>query len=508
MNKYIKSIFINSFILLSIVLLFGSCSKLLDKEPLDQISSGAFWKTQDDANMALAGVYARLNNGTFNYSQSMLDILGGDANEAVSGQGGGQGYRLLAEGEMLPTSGGVISSIYSNCYAGISSCNFFIENIDRVAISDDIKNRYKGEVLFLRAMFYFKLTNFYGGVPLYTKTVTIDEAKVKQSTKQEVITQVLGDLNFAIANLPNTTYAGHAVKGSALALKAQVLLFNQQWSEAAEAANQVIQDGKFSLYSNFRDLFLAVGQTGNPEIMFSTKYLNPDYSSQQDIELSWHAILNPRQEFVDAFECTDGLPITSSPLYNPANWKKNRDPRLALTVRPFGEPATNASGKLVYFQENNISGSGWEPLKGINIEALPVDYSTKSEQDWILMRYAEVLLMYAEAKNEVSGPDASVYNAINAIRQRPGINMPPIPSGLTKDDVRERIRHERRVELGMEGRRYDDIKRWKTAETYIPTLVDPGGTHRVFNPAKNYLFPFMQSEIDVNPGLTQNPGYN
>lgn len=506
MNRYIKNSF-RSFLIFSMALSLGACSKLLDTEPLDQISSETFWKTQDDADRALAGVYARLNCATFNYSQAMLDIMGGDANEAVSGQGGGQGYRLLAQGNILPTSGSIVSGIYSDCYNGISSCNFFLENIDRTPISADVKNQYTGEVRFLRALFYFKLTNFYGGVPLYTKMITIDEAKVAQSTKEEVTAQIISDLDFAINNLPNTPYAGHAVKGAALALKAKVQLFSQQWAEAAQTANQVIQDGKFHLYDNYRNLFLAIGQTDNPEIMFSTKYLNPDYSSTQDIELSWHAILNPRQELVNAFECTDGLPISSSPLYDPANWKKNRDPRLALSIRPYGEPGINSAGQVVYFQENNISESGWEPLKGINVDALPVDYSTKSEQDWILIRYAEVLLIYAEAKNEAAGPDISVYNAINTIRARPGINMPPLPADLSKDQMRERIRQERRVELSLEGKWYDDVKRWKTAETYIPSLVDPGGTRRKFDPARNYVFPFPQSEIDVNPSLVQNPNY-
>lgn len=504
MNRYI----INSFLIFSIALSLGACSKLLNKDPLDQISSETFWKTQADADMALAGVYARLNCSSFNYSQMMLDIMGGDGDEAVSGQGGGSGYRLLAEGNILPTSGSIVSSIYSDCYKGISSCNFFLENIGRAPITDDVKNQYMGEVRFLRALFYFTLTNTYGGVPLYTSMVTVDEAKVPQSSKEEVTAQIISDLDFAIGNLPNTPYAGHAVKGSALALKAKVQLFNKQWAEAAETANQVIQDGKFQLYGNFTNLFLAAGQTDNPEILFSTRYLNPDYSSTQDIELSWHAIMNPRQELVDAFECTDGLPITTSPKYDPSDWKKNRDPRLAMSIRPYGEPAINAAGQKVYFQENNVSGSGWEPLKGIDVEALPVDYSTKSEQDWILLRYAEVLLIYAEAKNEaIAMPDNSVYNAINSIRARPGVDMPPLPAGLTKEQMRERIRQERRVELALEGKWYDDVKRWKTAETYIPTLVDPGGTRRKFDPAKNYVFPFPQSEVDVNPALVQNPNY-
>ncbi|MDD4190580.1 MAG: RagB/SusD family nutrient uptake outer membrane protein [Mangrovibacterium sp.] len=113
--------------------------------------------------------------------------------------------------------------------------------------------------------------------------------------------------------------------------------------------------------------------------------------------------------------------------------------------------------------------------------------------------------MHGEAKNEATGPDASVYEAVNQVRAR--VDMPPVPGGLTKEEMRERIRHERRVELALEGVRWGDVKRWKTAEVYIPTLVDPGGTRRAFNPAKHYLLPFPQSEMDINDALEQNPGY-
>ncbi|MEO6000481.1 MAG: RagB/SusD family nutrient uptake outer membrane protein [Chitinophagaceae bacterium] len=511
MNKYIKNIAVKSSIIGFITLFFTSCEKgFLNKNPLTQISSPTFWKTQGDADMALAGCYARLNCNTFNYEGNMaLDIMAGDANEGAQSLGANS-TGTFALGQIESTSGGLLANVYNDCFRGIATCNFFLENIDKVPVTDAIKTQYKGEARFLRALFYFTLTDFYGGVPLYTKLVTIDEAKVKQSTKEEVMVQVVADLDMAIASLANTEYqtAGHAVKGSALALKSRVLLFQKDWAGAAASANQVMTDGKFSLYNNYKNLFLTVGQNVNPEIMFSTRYLNPDNFSQQDIRIEWHAIWNPRQELVNAFECTDGLPITTSPLYNPANWKLNRDPRLLLTLKAFSDPAVKASGQVVPYAYNGGSTTGYEPTKGADVEALPVDYSTKSEQDWILLRYAEVLLNFAEATNEVSGPTVAVYNAINLVRGRPSINMPPIPAGLTKDSMRTRIWNERRVEFGMEGRRYSDIRRWKLAETYINSLVEPGsGVRRVFNPAKHYLWPFPQSEIDVNKNLMQNPGY-
>ncbi|MGR3303747.1 MAG: RagB/SusD family nutrient uptake outer membrane protein [Candidatus Scalindua sp.] len=498
MKKYImnniKVIYIVVFAL-SIM----SCEDFLDKNPLDKISSESFWTNEMEVDMALAGVYARLYQGTFGHKDASWDVMAGDAYGTVLN---------LSQGNIESTSGSLVSSIYDHCYKGISSCHFFLENIDQAPVDASVIKRYQAEVYFLRALFYFTLTETYGGVPLYTSSVSVDEAMVKQSSKEAVIDQVLADLEFAIANLPDVQYTdGHAVKGSALALKTRVLLFNDRWSEAATVANQLIQGGKYSLFNNFRTLFLVEGQASNPEIIFSTRYIEPDINHRLDIRFAWHGILNPMKELVDAFECTDGLPITSSPLYDPANWRLNRDPRCLMTVKAYEDEVVNSAGQTVGFAYNNL-GNGYNAVKYCNWDELPIDYSTTSNQDWIHLRYADVLLMYAEAQNEASGPDASVYDAINEVRARPSVNMPPIPAGLSKEEMRQRIRDERRVELALEGLRWSDVRRWKTAEDYIPTLVDVGGIPRNFDPSKHYLLPFPQSEMDINEELDQNPGYN
>jgi len=458
----------------------------LDKNPLDQISSETFWNTEEEVDMALAGVYARLRGFPFTHKDGSFDVMGGDAYGTVTS---------LSQGNIEPTSGSLVDQIYGACYQGISTCNFFLGNVEESPLDASKLNSYKAEVLFLRAMFYFTLTDHYGGVPLYTNYVTVDEALIKQSTKEEVVAQVLSDLDFAIANLPDVAYSdGHAVKGSAQALKARVLLYNERWSEAADAANQVISGGKYSLFDNYRTLFLTEGQANNPEIIFSTRYLAPDITHNLDIRFSWHGVLNPNQILVDAYECTDGLPITSSPLYDPSNWRLNRDPRCLMTIKAYEDKVINSAGVEMEFNYNNV-GNGFNPVKYCNWDVLPIDYSTISEQDWILIRYAEVLLTYAEAKNETSGPDASVYSAVNQIRARVGVEMPPLPEGLSKD-------------LALEGFRWSDVRRWRIAEDIIPNIVDVGGAKRKFDPGKHYLLPFPQSERDINPNLDQNPGYN
>ncbi len=506
MNNYIKSNLIKNCIVGCFLLVFSACQKL-DLNPLDQVSQQTFWTSESDADAALAGVYSRLNSAPFKFNMIFYSVLGGDANQ--SGLSGSGGINDLARGLITPTSGNLVTSIYADCYRAIATCNIFLENIEKPPMNEATRELYRGEVLFLRALFYFRLQDFYGGVPLLTSSIkSVEETDVAQSSREQVRAQIHADLDQAIQKLPDAPYAGRAVKASALALKARMYLHEENWTQAASTAKQIMSDGKFKLSDDFKNLFLHYGQDDNPEILFSTRFLAPDNISEQDIQIQWWGIINPRQELADAFETTDGLSITDpNSIYDPNDIWANRDPRMRLTLKDFDEPAVKASGEVIGYDYNNPSSTGYEPDKFVDVEELPVDYSTLSHHDWILLRYAEVLLNYAEAQNEASGPDQSVYDAINTVRSRPGIDMPDLPTGLSQDEMRKRIRNERRVELALEGLRYSDIKRWRMAETYIPTLEMPGGDFRQFDPSKHYLFPFPQSEIDLVPSLSQNPGY-
>lgn len=490
------------FIFVTILLLLGSCEKdLLEKYPHDKLSSETFWETEEDLETGLAGVYnVMVNRGAMNFGRCLWDGLSDI----------GYGYGSINQGLIEPTSGGLITSIYNQCYEGISRCNIFLENSEKVDVSDQIKMKYQADVYLLRAHFYFTLTEFYGGVPLYTEPPTIEEAIVPKSTKQTVVDQILSDLDVAIANLPDEKYSGRAVKASALALKAKVLMHQERWEEAANMAYQIISSKKFSLYDDFKNLFLKYGQDDNPEILFSVRYLLPDngnFAGNGSPEHLWahsHA-LSPIDRYVESFQCTDGLPISESPLYDENDIYKNRDPRLFETVIDFeryrekGEPIG---------QTGETWQTDWSIEKMVDWNTMPVSWAQQSEQDYILLRYAQVLLIYAECRNEASGPDQSVYDAVNEVRTRPSVDMPPLPEGLDQSAMRESIRNERKWELGMEGLRYWDIKRWKTIETVLPTILDPSGLYRKFDPTKHYLWPFSVREMDTNPLLDQNPGYD
>jgi hypothetical protein len=362
----------------------------------------------------------------------------------------------------------------------------------------------------------------FGGVIIYRNyPTTLDAVKIAKSTKAQVYTFIEEDLDFAIANLPDVKYNGHAVKGSAQGIKARVLLTQQKWADAATLLQQIMTNaaGKFGLSNNYASIFKTAGQATaavNQEIMFSTQYLAPTIPQRtspgaagMDIELGWYSLMQPYKNLVDDYEMTDGKSITESPLYNAATPYLNRDPRLDLTIKLPGEvwknPTTNVNWTGSY-----VPATGFITEKYVDLTRAPftTTTATSTDQDYVHLRYADILLMYAEAKNEASGPDATVYAAIDLVRARPGIGMPPTDQVKygTKETLRDYIRHERRIEFALEGQRYNDLKRWNIAHIKLPTLVTPANVPLKFE-TKNYVLPFQQSELDNNPQLVQNDNY-
>lgn len=505
----------NIYFLLILFVAAVSCSRdKLDLNPYDSLSTGTFWKTERDATMALTGCYNTLLGSYFNmdnfqqwdsYSDNSWDW-----NNAV-------GARSAMTAPANPTTGGLITNFYNDAYNKISICNYFLANIESVQVEESKIKRWKAEVLFLRAFYYFHLTAFYGGVPLILEPYAVSDALLPKSSKEQVVQQIHADLDQAIQDLPDMAYHdGHVVKGTALLLKSKLFLYNEKYPEAASAAQQIISSGIFELYPRYNELFLNAGQgADNKEIMFSVKYLAPNFENNSTLRYGWWMSVLPFQNLVDDYECTDGLPIGSSVLYNPSSPYQNRDPRLAQSIMlpgsAYGFPGDGApdwdqripllTPPLKYNMRKYV-----DPAK------TTVDEGNRCENDVVLMRYADVLLTFAEAQNEAAGPSADVYNALNAVRARS--NMPAAeddPSALTKDGLREKIRRERRIELAFEAQRLLDLKRWKIAGERINAIdLSQAPVQYVFQP-HNYLWPFPQSEADYysnNGGdLGQNPGY-
>jgi hypothetical protein len=262
------------------------------------------------------------------------------------------------------------------------------------------------------------------------------------------------------------------------------------------------------LFADYRGLFMQENE-GNSEVILDVQYKQPEFTHSNDIQFDQFNSFAPTQNLIDEYDLVDGRSIRDSPLYDAAKPFENRDPRLKNTVIYIG---SQFKGKTVIATTYPQTGYGLK--KGTtyrDTEASPAGkVDNISDLNVILIRYAEVLLTYAEAQNEVAGADASVYAAVNQVRKRAG--MPDIPSGLTQAAMRERIRHERRIEFVGEGLYYFDVKRWKTADVelnaevtnYLGKVVD----NRSFNPQRDYLWPVPTTALQTNPNLTQNPNYN
>ena len=498
-----------------------ACTKdFLDRNPPDSVSTEIFWASEADTRSALAGVYTRLQQNFLGYERIYLDGLSDNAwlwdntNQAQMAN--------MTTGSLSATTGGALNNMYSSPFRAIASCNYFLDNVDKAPVSDALKTSYKAQVRFIRALSYFDLVQGWGGVPIYDKfPATLTEANIPKSTKEQVYTFINTDLDFAIANLPDEKYNGYAVRGSAQGLKARVLITQQNWPEATTLCQQIMTGaaGKFALSNNYAALFTTAGQNNtavNTEIMFSTQYLGPSIPQRtspgaggMDIELGWFSLMQPYQDLVNAYEMRDGKSITESPLYNPATPYANRDPRMDISIKIPGETWVNPTNNTPW-TGSYTSFTGFLVQKYVDLSRAPFTNATatQTDQNYIHLRYADILLMFAEAKNEVSGPDESVYNAIDAVRGRTGIAMPPTDRVKynTRESLRDYIRHERRVEFAFEGQRYNDLKRWNIAHIKLPTLTTPANIPLRFA-TFNYLLPFQQSELDNNPQLVQNDGY-
>ena len=504
------------------IFIIGGCSDYLDKQPLDQISSSTFWKTKSDFNMALTAIYglnttgASWDNppgGVFAYHMSNWDNL----TDNSYGQHNYFNTKSIVTGDISPTTGGYVSLVYSLSYQAIARINIFLKQLSAYTgtdMTDAEKKAAEGEVKFLRAYYYFQLYCAYGDVPLVTEPLTLENQLQPKVTSDKIYAQIISDLDFAIANLKTVPYysnSGHAAKTTAQALKARVLIYQAYGSTGTPDAGLLGQVKnlcqeimpQYALSPVFENVFQDKGQAGNKEIIFSVNYLAPDNVPAYGIDLicgDW-IFVSPLRSFVDAFECSDGLSWGTSPLTDTANPFNNRDPRLNKTV--FVDYVDWGGGNVYHPSNSRPTGYGVKTF--LCPENTPYTYSTLSQQDVVIIRLAEVLLMYAEAQNEIAGPDASVYQVMTDLRARVG--MPSYPAGLTKDQMRERIRHERRIELAFEGLRYFDLKRWHIAGTVLNNVKDGMIGYKWED--KFYHWPLTQEEIDKSQGaLVQNPDYN
>ncbi len=520
--------------LLALVLLtslFSCKENLLNPVPNDRISTSIFWKTETDALLAANAAYSYLWGQNLFALDGVTDI--GHTNEVFN-------VNSFVESGSYDASNSRVTAEWTNAYTGIATVNDFLENVDRVTTTNTaLIERLKGEMRFLRAYHYVNLAGLYGGVPIVTKTLSTGEAKqLKRDDVDKVWDFAAAELTAAAAALPATYPAadkGRITKGAALALLSRANLYAGRFQPAATAASEVMTLG-YDLYPNYGKLFTYAAEN-NVEVILDHQYVNSAGLSNnvfaQMAPYSQKTSGNtfvPTKKLADSFGMKNGLSISDPASgFDPRDPYKDRDPRLGFTMFVSGDPLPSGSA----FRPEPNSGTtdavgntylasttGFVLKKYIN----PEDFATPgiSGINIILIRYAEVLLNYAEAKIELNQLDQSVYDAINKVRNgRQDVKLPSIASGLAQTDLREIVRHERMVELAFEGTRLFDIRRWKTAEKVMPgsvfgmTWLDGSNLktiqvqafERVFKPNRDYLWPIPQKELDLNAGLTQNPGW-
>ena len=492
----------NIFLLL-ILGIFFSCEDYLDKYPNYKPSAEGYFINEKAAQESRIGLYTRFSS-LYTDNRYQLDATV----DQLHAQYDWGAAASINRGIVAPETGGVIWSLYADGFWAIAAANDHIANVSGMAdnlFSDLTKEHYLADARFIKAFNYFYMTEAYGGVPLYKEKVeTIDGHKIKQSSKAEIVEYILQDLDLAIEALPTQSYNGYINKGAALALKAKIHLANGQWQQAADAAEEVINSGVFDLDPDYFNLFIKKGQAGSQEIIFASEYQYPERAHSLTRTLVHSSGGTPRQEFVDSYLMADGLPLGVSPL-DGSNYQ-NRDPRFELSIYPENHDWYDASGNQVKYEPTQ---TGWYIKKYFDRDLTDensIHIHGTSEQSIIHLRYADVLLMYAEAKHKLGQFNQSVYDeTIKLIRDRVGMGNVDV-SGMSDTEKMELIMYERNVELAFEGQRRFDLLRWGILGETIQSLTDPVGLTITWED-HFAVWPFVYSELNLNPNLDQNNGY-
>ncbi len=544
-SSYSSKTILLFFVLCVINILEGCVS--LNKDPLDSLSTGTFWKTENDAMLGLTGVY-RVAGGV---QQSNFDLWSQLAClylfEATTDNGFEKDNQVTDfNNGSLASTYDPVRALWANTYTHISRCNNFIDNVDGVQMNPDKMAGMKAEVKVIRAYDYFNLYFFWGDVPLTTHVLTVNEANnIPRSSKAEVADFVIKELQEAIPLLPVTrpdSERGRITKGAALAILGRVMMAEKQWDKARDAYKQIMDMGVYVIDPHFKSIFEEKGEASKEHILVSVRmpdvYGTPMLRGCHGFDFGgWHWF-SPYNELVEDFECSDGKPITESPLYDSENPYANRDPRLYKTIGING--LTVFKGKM-YVSHPDSSAVKYQdqvtrrPWSGYLLHKFSdADYEGNIVQyggDFPMIRYAEVLLSYLESCIESGYPVTQdlLNETINKVRGREEIQMPPV----TETDVTKLttiLRRERRVELAWEGLRLYDLFRWRIAHvklkgTFTGMKVCPASQAANYSTVKvdskgyyfceetnfreniDYLWPIPQTERDVNPNLTQNPGY-
>lgn len=464
-------IYITGIIVLSI---FTSCSKKLDINPITSRAATTYYSTEKEMESAVIGAYAQLQNPGL-YGLDLIgvgEIPGEDTFEEIAANDGGRFGQL--DDFSTNAENDLVNDIWRESYEGILRTNTVLGRIGAIAYEDEaVKNSRIGEMQFVRALLYFNLVRLYGDVPLVIKETENPILFFGQgrTPAEQVWEQIEDDLKKAIQNLPVEKESGRPAKGAAKALLADVYMNRGNNNEAVILLSEVVNSGKYILMPSTADVF-SLENEGNQEILFEVQYASG---------------INGNSE----------------------------GERAASQFRPSGTTA-NAKGHNLpsedfvgLYEEGDTRATHYV---GIDAEANPFYFSTKyvvsptgandGESDHIIIRYADVLLKYAEALNE-TGQTNQAVTYLNMVRNRAGLDHTAVSS---QPDVRAAIEMERRFELIGEGHRWFDLKRTGKAASTMNAWFESVGKPVVIDENKLVL-PIPQSQIDTDPAIVQNPGY-
>jgi starch-binding outer membrane protein, SusD/RagB family len=551
-------------------LVITSCdSDLLDTKPTT-LTDDAIWKDPSLTEAYIINLYTgiRLTEKEANQTERYIGFGRGFhwalyaslTDEAVYSNDD-QTY-LVQRGQLSPSNYGWTSTVWGRRYRGIREANMALSRISETPISDARRAILNAEIRFVRAFRYFDLLKGFGGVSLVGDRVTqlTDDFSelYERASIDETVAYIVSELDAVIEALPDEPATdwqrGRATSSAAMALKSRVLLYAasplytgannvSKWQAAATAAMDVIALNKFSLVTNlaadpaenYRRLFISPPTS---EDIFFREYTSTSPSMAMERMNApngyggWGGNC-PMQNLVDDYEMNNGLPIMAPGSgYNEQNPYVNRDPRFYATILHNGA-AYRGRTVETFLPSGKDSPDGNEPwntsptgyyLRKFLKETVALDdWPNMGTSTWRYFRYAEILLNYAEAQNEAAGPDQSVYDAVNEVRNRAA--MPPLPMGLSQDEMRTRVRNERRVELAYEEHRYFDVRRWKIAEVVENrsaqgiSITKDGAGNLIFSRKEalggktfgqqHYWFPIPIEEINASNGrIQQNPLYN
>ncbi len=502
-----------------------ACDGHLEVSPRNSLSEETFWQSAEDAKLALVGIYdlwGGQGNGEDGFPYSFFHYLADSWSDDAFNPFGGW-YETFAQGNISPANND-LAGRYVDFYQIIRRCNVFLANIARPSMNEDIRQTMTAEVRFIRAYQYYLLYYHWGEAQIVAEPLTPEALNVPRAEVGATYQLIVEDLDFAIANLPvSQGEQGRIDRGAAMGLNSRVTLYEasaltnpskdpSMWQAAAKAAQDVMELGIYDLFQTpdgdgYSQLFDTENENNIEVIIDRENSAIPNHGNQQVRLLSSRAgtiFLVPSQNLVDDYDSYDPIndelipAVASDPFFQ-------RDPRLQFTVE--NEPNSVTGYGIIKFETDEFD-PGNSNNSGVDS---PVNH--------ILMRYAEILLNYAEAKIELNEIDASVLAAINQVRSRAyGVDVTqtrdyPEILAAPQSELRDIVRKERRVELALEGLRWYDIRRWRMAEIVRnqPIRDRFGGEiiGRSFDSNRDYFWPIPQREVDLVGAdiLMQNPNY-